>query len=295
MRIALQERNLGKWGQLLQERTRYLPWKYSKRLREIRRLAFTGDWHLCCTPPAYCIYAMYHLYYSVMYIGITMSAPIRRLQKHMTDSLAHTDAASLHKFMARSNMEDWGIAPLEYVSDSWWAAVGERWWWYVFRQWALNDVVPRILDREVADKNRGWLNLKVLRLLLDIREAQDNGDHARCKCLHTELEQLGRELSIPIHIAGTIVVPYLTPNQKAAIYRVAKKIVKSTNMGRTDLERARLAADSAPIWLRAGGQHEGNASGAAQGLCRGTAFFTGNNQSSVRSLVFVTNQEVPRS
>ena len=75
----------------------------------------------------------------------------------------------------------------------------------------------------------GWLNLKVLRLLHDIREAQDNSDHARCKCHHSELEQLGCELSIPIHIAGNIVVSNLTPYQKTAIYRVARKTVKSTN------------------------------------------------------------------
>ena len=67
------------------------------------------------------------------------------------------------------------------------------------------------------------------------------------------------------------------------------------NMGGTDPERARLAADGAPVWLRAGGQYEGNALGAAQSLCRGTAFHTGNNQSTVRSLIFVTNQKVSRS
>ena len=227
MRIAFRARNLGKWGQLLQERTRYLPLKYSKSLWEIRRLAFPGEWQLCCTPPAYCIYAVFHLYYSVVCIGIATSAPIKRLRKHMSDSSAHTHAISLHELMAWSSMEDRVIAPLEYVPDSWWAAVREHWWWYVFRRWALNDVAPGILDTEVAEKNWGWLNLKVLRLLHAIKEAQDNGDHARCKCLHTELEHLGPELSI--HLAGDIVVPNLTPDQKTTIYGVARKIVKSTN------------------------------------------------------------------
>ena len=60
-----------------------------------------------------------------------------------------------------------------------------------FRRWALNDVAPSILDREEAGKNRGWLNLKFLRLLHDIREAWGNGDHTRRKCLHTGLELLG--------------------------------------------------------------------------------------------------------
>ena len=226
---ALQERNLGKWGQLVQERTKYLPFRYSKSLREIRRLAFTDIWHVCCTPPAFCIYIVYHLYLSVVYVGVTTSAPIKRLRKHMTDSLAQADAATLHEVMAKGRLEDWGIAPVEYVTDSWWASVRERDWWYAFRRWALNDVAPGIVDKGHQGQNRGWLNLKVLRLLKEIREAQDSGDHARSKFLHTELTQLGRDLSIPIHVAGNVVVPNLTPDQKTAIFRVARKVIKTTN------------------------------------------------------------------
>ena len=60
-------------------------------------------------------------------------------------------------------------------------------------------------------------------LLHDIREARDTGDHARSKCLHTELEQLGKELSIPIHTAGNIVVPNLTPVQKNCRFQGCEK------------------------------------------------------------------------
>ena len=67
------------------------------------------------------------------------------------------------------------------------------------------------------------------------------------------------------------------------------------NKGGADPGHARLAANGAPVCLGAGRQHEGNALGAMQGLCRGITFHTGNNQSSVHSLVFVTNQKVPRS
>ena len=131
--------------------------------------------------------------------------------------------------VTRSDLADWGIAPLEYVQDSWWAAVRERWWWYVFRRWTLNDVAPGIPDKENPGANRGWLNLKVLRLLHEIREAQDMGDHARSKCLHTELEVLGKDLNIPIHVAGNIIVPNMTLDQKTAIHRAARAIVKSTD------------------------------------------------------------------
>ena len=133
----------------------WLPWKHLKSLREIRRLSFVDFWHICCTPPAFCVYVIHHLYYSVVYVGITHQAPVRRLRKHMTDALASTDGSSLHEFMTRSNLEDRGIAPLEYVNDSWWAAVRERHWWYVFRRWALNDVAPGIPDRENPLKTVG--------------------------------------------------------------------------------------------------------------------------------------------
>ena len=154
--------------------------------------------------------------------------PVRRLRKHVTHSLAHTDAASLHEFMARSDMAYWGIAPSEYVQDSRWAAVRERWWRYVFRRWALNDVVPGIPDRENRGANRGSLNLKVLRLLQEIGKHRTWGTMPeRSAC--TPSWKFWVRISTPIHIAGNIVVPNLTPDQKAAVQKRARIIVKSTD------------------------------------------------------------------
>ena len=110
--MALTQKNLGRWAMLLELRTDYLLYRYSKTLREIRRLAHTDVWFLSVTPPGYLIYAMYHLYYNLVYIGITSAAPIRRLRKHMCDALAHTDNATLHLLMAKIDLYDWGIAPL---------------------------------------------------------------------------------------------------------------------------------------------------------------------------------------
>ena len=96
-------------------------------------------------------------------------------------------------------------------------------------RWAVNDVAPGIPDHENPGKSRGWLNIKVLRLLKDIREAQDNQDQVRVKCVQQELSELGKDLSIPIHVAGNVVVPNMTPDQKTVLSRTMRKIVKSTD------------------------------------------------------------------
>ena len=173
-------------------------------------------------------FTLYIICTSIVYIGITTSAPIRRLRKHMCDALAHVDNVSLHLYMAKSQLCDCGIAPLEYIEDAWWAAVRERFWWYVFRHWAVNDVAPGIPDQENPGKSRGWLNIKVLRLLKDIREAQNNEDRVPVKCLQQELSELGKHLSIPIHVASNVVVLNMTPEQKTVLTRTMRKIVKST-------------------------------------------------------------------
>ena len=73
---------------------------------------------------------------------------------------------------------------------------------------------------EHPGQNRGWLNMKLLKELKQILEAQHNGDQARSRFLYTELAHLGRELSIPIHVEGSIVVPSPPFQQKAAIFTV---------------------------------------------------------------------------
>ena len=80
--------------------------------------------------------------------------------------MAHTDIAILRPLISKTRFCDWAIVPLEYVQDVWWAAVWERYWWYMFRRWVITYVAPGIPDDE-NPKNRGWLNIKVLRLLKD--------------------------------------------------------------------------------------------------------------------------------
>ena len=141
---ALRAKNLGKWASLMQQRITFLPYQNHRALREIRRLAYVHHWRICVTPPAFVIYAVFHLDLGILYIRQPHLAPVQRLRKHMTDAAAGTDTASLHSWMQIANQAGWGIAVLEYTSDVWWTVVQERDWWYRLRHWACNDVPPGI-------------------------------------------------------------------------------------------------------------------------------------------------------
>ena len=135
---ALCAKNLGKWASLQQQRITFLPSQHHRALREIGRLAYVQ--RICVTPPAFVIYAVFHLDLGILYIGQTHLAPVQRLRKRMTDSAAGADNASLHAWMQSASQAGWGIAVLEYTSDVWWIGIRERAWWYKLRHWACNDV-----------------------------------------------------------------------------------------------------------------------------------------------------------
>ena len=145
----------------------------------------------------------------------------------MTDATSHQDCATLHRLMLQVDMGGWGILPLQYVLDPWYASVRERHWWFVFKKWACNDVPPGICSPDSPQRSRGWLNQRVLAILQGIRDAKRIRDFAKLKWLQHDLRDLASKLSVPLYVVGTVVVPNLTPNQKAAIHRVCRKLVGS--------------------------------------------------------------------
>ena len=122
-------------------------------LREVRRLSYVHHWRVSVTPPAFVIYAVYHITLGLLYIGQTHMAPIQRLRKHMTDAAASVDGSSLHMYMQRADTEGWGIVVLEYVQGKWWAGVCERHWWFTLKRWAVNDVPPGIPQEGAEQHN----------------------------------------------------------------------------------------------------------------------------------------------
>ena len=112
MQAALDDKNLGTWAELMQTRTRYLPWDTPPPLRMARRLSHVHRWFIALTPPKNVIYLVYNVWLQIVYIGLTTGALASRLRKHMTDSAADVDCATLHKHMAKQPASGWGILPL---------------------------------------------------------------------------------------------------------------------------------------------------------------------------------------
>ena len=214
----------------MQTRSRYLPFSDHAPLRKARQLSHVNEWHLSVTPPKFCIYIIFHLWLHAVYIGITTSAPVQRLRKHMTDNLAHVDHSNLHLLMCKTCHAHWSIGVLEYISDDWWAAVRERHWWFIFKHWAVNNVPPGIPLRDGPPQNNGWLNQRILELLRALRVAQEGYDHARVKFLQQELQEAAQELSIPLHLMRCIVVPNMSPSQCTAIHKCIRMCLFSTSL-----------------------------------------------------------------
>ena len=157
------------------------------------------SWYISVTPPSHLVYVVFHLYLSVLYVGQTHLALVQRLRKHLIDAAAGTDNSTLHRLMATTDSADWGIGVLQYVGDTWSTAVRERAWWWQLRRWAINDIPPGIPDPAagITSYARGWMNQKVLRVLRELRSAQDSHDYARAKFLQAELQDMARDLQVP--------------------------------------------------------------------------------------------------
>ena len=138
----------------------------------------------CCM--SFSIYSLAFL--GVLYEGRTQLAPAQRLRKHLMDAAAGVDNFALHKLMSTTQQACWGICVLRYETDGWWTAVRDREWWWQVRRWVVNDVAPRILDAVSQGRSlaRGWLKQKVLRVLHELRCAQDSQDNNKIQYLQVE-------------------------------------------------------------------------------------------------------------
>ena len=232
IQFALDDKNLGKWALLQQCRVPWLPYDRHKGLREARRLSYVHSWYISVTPPSHLVYVVFHLYLSVLYVGQTHLARVQRLRKHLTDAAAGADNSTLHRLMATADSADWGIGVLQYVGDTWWAAVRERAWWWQLRRWAVNDIPPGIPDPAagITSSARGWMNQKVLRVLRELRSARDSHDYARAKFLQAELQAMAQELQVPLNLTSAVVVPDVTIPQKTAICSVLRRVLRTTDM-----------------------------------------------------------------
>ena len=179
MSAALDNKNLGIWASLMQERTSYLPFHSHPALCMARRLSRVHTRYLSVTPPPppnSIIYLIFHIHLHLVYVGVTTSALVQRVRKHMTDATSFQDCSTLHRLILQADMGGRGILPLQYVSDQWLASVREIHCWFIFKKWACNDVPPGISADGEPAKSRGWLNQRVLAILHGMKEAKSIRD-----------------------------------------------------------------------------------------------------------------------
>ena len=223
---AINDKNLGVWATLLQARVKYLPYQSHSALRMARRLSHVNDWHVAVTRLGSVIYLVFHIYLHPVYVGATTSALASRLRKHIIDAASRQDCATLHKRMLQTDLSQWGILPLQYVSDLRLASVRERHWWYTFRKCACIDMAPGISTGR-GQSVQGMAQYTCPGRIHGLKEAKQFRDYPCIKYSQQDLRDLASKLSVPLYVLGSIVAPNLLPQQNVAIQRVTRRMVAS--------------------------------------------------------------------
>ena len=143
----------------------------------------------------------------------------------MTDATSYQDCATLHRLLLQVDMGGWGILPLQYARDDWYASVKERNRWCTFQKWACNDLAPGICSTDTHPKSRSWSNQRVVAILQGMKDAKAIRDFAWVRWLQQNLRQLASPLSIPLYVCWYRSFPNLRPTHKSAIHHVCRKMV----------------------------------------------------------------------
>ena len=166
-----------------------------------------------CVHVCVCVCVYLHL----VYVGVTSKALIVRLRKHQTDASSFQDCSTLHRLMLQTDSAHWGIIPLQFMSDEWYASVRERHWWFVFKKWPCNDVAPGISTEGQGSGPRGWLNQRVLQVLHSMKEARQIKDFPWATTWAGELLSLSAWLQIAL-LSG-YALPQVTRAAHSAVTR----------------------------------------------------------------------------
>ena len=141
---------------------------------DVSATSTSGSWP--STPRITPYTSCFSLYMHVAHIGITTVAFIMRLRTHMTDATPCNDCPTLHLQLSTADMSQWGIVPLQFVTDNFDASVCERHWCYIFRPLCAQRCTSRNQQVRGFKKGGGVLNKTVLTVLHGIREARGLDD-----------------------------------------------------------------------------------------------------------------------
>ena len=163
-----------------------------------------------------------------MYIGQTSQAPIQRLRKHYCGARAGIDIATLHAQLLLTDISNWITIPVGYCDTLFQAGLAERQWWPDLHRWALNNIPPGISENDTPNKQRAYINSKMLHTLHELRPARHLGDAQRVKALQAVLRDTAQQVGLPFHVAGTVFVPNLSTTQKTVITNILRKTLRDS-------------------------------------------------------------------
>ena len=176
------------------------------------------------------MYVYLNLRTGAAYIGQTTQAPIQRLRKHYCNARAGTDNATFHAQLLLTDISNWITVPVHYCDTLFQAGLAKRQWWADLHKWALNDIPPGIGENETPNKQRAYINSKMLHTLHELCQARELRDTQRVKALQAVLRDTAQQLGLPFHVAGTVVVPNLSTTQKTIITNILRNTLRDNTL-----------------------------------------------------------------
>ena len=95
-------------------------------------------------------------------------------------------------------------------------------------KWAVNDIPLAISEHDTSTKQRAYITWTILNALQEIRQAKQIRDMQRVKALQTFLKDTAQQAHMPDHLAGTIVIPNITIQQKIVITGIIRRVIRKS-------------------------------------------------------------------
>ena len=153
---------------------------------------------------------------------------MQRLRKHYCDARAGTDSASFHAQLLLTDISNWVTVPVQYCDTLFQTGLAERQWWADLHKWALNDIPTGISETDTPNKQRAYINSKMLHTLHELRQARDVRDAQRVKALQAVLRVTAQQIGLPFHVSGTFVVQNLSTTQKTVITNILRNVLRDS-------------------------------------------------------------------
>ena len=164
----------------------------------------------------------------VVHLRPTTSLPCVRLYEsengcslHRTD-ITSRNTAVMQTLLGCPGRHRHGNVPRTAVAHRHLVPSGARQWWADLHRWAQNDIPPGISENDTPNKQRAYIHSKMLHTLHELRQARQLRDTQRVQALQSVWRDSAQQVGLPLHVAGTVVVPNLSTIQKTVITNILR-------------------------------------------------------------------------